>query len=59
MIKNTSNIEKCQPVSLCHDQFALENVDVTTYILHPLQCNWKWDQKGKGTDETPQSIIGT
>ena len=23
MIKNTSNIEKCQPVSLYHDQFAL------------------------------------
>ena len=25
MIKNTSNIEKCQPVSLYHDQFALDN----------------------------------
>ena len=23
MIKNSSNIKKCQSVSLCHDQFAL------------------------------------
>ena len=25
MIKNVSNIEKCQPFSLKHDQFALAN----------------------------------
>ena len=29
MIKNTSNIEKCQPVSLYHDQFALYHLSAT------------------------------
>ena len=30
MIKNESNIEKCQPVSLYHDQFALGVKGLTT-----------------------------
>ena len=35
MIKDSSNIEKCQPVSLYHDQFALTNSERDcVYLQH-------------------------
>ena len=34
MIKNSSNIEKCQPVSLYHDQFALIDVQKLSKRKH-------------------------
>ena len=33
MIENVSNIEKCQPVSLYHEQFALANALVFLYSI--------------------------
>jgi hypothetical protein len=33
MIKNVSNMEKCQPVSLLHDQFVLKNINSGAHFL--------------------------
>ena len=34
MIKKSSNIEKCQSVSLWHDQFALDDTTPSLLLIH-------------------------